>query len=355
MRGDSGGFGAPKKRHLSLVETGDTKSVATSSNKVSTDVEPSYSVHVAATSTATKDMIGPPHRGLEGVRNIAEAVDQWLTVTRLAPTTERTYRTRMHGFKAFIHQQYGEAATPADVTTFDCQKWSARLGNITSGSLRTAQAPPRSFFKWAVKTGLVGRSPWEDVDMPRQNSTVNRYVSDGDLEALWFWAGPLDKTIITMGLHFGMRCIEMERLQATDIRDGADGRLIDIRGKGGGGQITRTLSYVGEGQVLLDYWLQGRRLGPVLPSQQRPESALTAAAISQRVTRLSQVAGLHVMAHDFRHTFAETLVRAGVPINDLAKAMGHSSISTTTRYVGGEAVRSAMGGRRYFTQLVAAA
>ncbi len=337
-------MGGRRRSHLSLVDSDKSE------RKGNLLTRPDVPYGDFRTSpTTTKDMHGPNPGGLEGVPNIATAVNQWLTVTRLAPTTERTYRNRMSNYVAFIHDQHGEHATPRQVTTFDCQRWSARLGAVTSGTQRTAQAPPRSFFRWAAKTGLIDRSPWDDVDMPRQNPTANRYVSDPDLQALWFWAGPLDKTIVTLGLHFGMRCVEMERLQASDIRDGPASRLIDIRGKGGEGQITRTLGFVGEGASMVDLWLRGRRLGPVLPSQQRPDRALTAAAVSQRVTRLSQAASVHVMAHDFRHTFAETLLRSGVDINDLAKAMGHSDIKTTTRYVGGDAVNSAMGGRRYFS------
>ncbi len=44
-------------------------------------------------------------------------------------------------------------------------------------------------------------------------------------------------------------------------------------------------------------------------------------------------AGLpHVRLHDLRHTFASTLVNAGVPLYTVQKLLGHSTITVTQRY-----------------------
>ena len=44
--------------------------------------------------------------------------------------------------------------------------------------------------------------------------------------------------------------------------------------------------------------------------------------------------GFDGASHDFRHTYAVELLKAGVDIRKVSKALGHSSIQTTERYYG---------------------
>ena len=51
------------------------------------------------------------------------------------------------------------------------------------------------------------------------------------------------------------------------------------------------------------------------------------------VVKYGQRAGLEeVTPHTLRHTFARTLLAAGVPLNDVADLLGHSSLDTTRIY-----------------------
>ena len=47
-----------------------------------------------------------------------------------------------------------------------------------------------------------------------------------------------------------------------------------------------------------------------------------------------KVAGItHVRFHDLRHTTATRLIASGVPIEEVARILGHSDVKTTYRYV----------------------
>jgi integrase/recombinase XerD len=50
--------------------------------------------------------------------------------------------------------------------------------------------------------------------------------------------------------------------------------------------------------------------------------------------KVFQLAGIEGSSHDFRHTYAVELLKAGVDIRKVSKALGHSSIQTTERYYG---------------------
>jgi integrase len=48
--------------------------------------------------------------------------------------------------------------------------------------------------------------------------------------------------------------------------------------------------------------------------------------------RVFKAAGIEASSHDFRHTYAIELLKAGVDIRTVSKALGHSSIQVTERY-----------------------
>jgi integrase/recombinase XerD len=46
-----------------------------------------------------------------------------------------------------------------------------------------------------------------------------------------------------------------------------------------------------------------------------------------------QAAGIHLTAHQLRHTFANDLVSAEVPVTSIQKLLGHAWLTTTQSYV----------------------
>ena len=67
---------------------------------------------------------------------------------------------------------------------------------------------------------------------------------------------------------------------------------------------------------------------PVGAKPMHPEAA------SDAFRRLARSAGLTVRLHDLRHTAATLALAAGVPIRDVADALGHSSPSVTLNVYG---------------------
>lgn len=70
----------------------------------------------------------------------------------------------------------------------------------------------------------------------------------------------------------------------------------------------------------------------------RPFSSFSEWEPLKRLTRACEEAGLptagedKIVLHSLRHTFASRLVRAGVPIYEMSKLLGHSSVVTTQRF-----------------------
>lgn len=89
---------------------------------------------------------------------------RWL---RRASTTKTAATMRGYAFNLgrFVEFVGGVAALDA-VTVDNCEDWSVSLG-LEAGSLKSAQAEPRSFFRACVAKGLLDVSPWDSIPNPK--------------------------------------------------------------------------------------------------------------------------------------------------------------------------------------------
>lgn len=60
---------------------------------------------------------------------------------------------------------------------------------------------------------------------------------------------------------------------------------------------------------------------------------LATIGIQKRLEKYRRAAGVHLTAHQLRHSFANDLVSADVPVTSIQKLLGHAWLSTTQTYV----------------------
>ena len=60
---------------------------------------------------------------------------------------------------------------------------------------------------------------------------------------------------------------------------------------------------------------------------------MSTTAIHKRLMRYRKTAGIHMTAHQLRHSFANDLVSAEMPVTSIQKLLGHYWITTTQNYV----------------------
>jgi integrase/recombinase XerD len=60
---------------------------------------------------------------------------------------------------------------------------------------------------------------------------------------------------------------------------------------------------------------------------------MSTTAIHKRLMRYRDQSGVDITAHRLRHTFANDLVSANVPVTTIQKLMGHAWLDTTQTYV----------------------
>lgn len=152
---------------------------------------------------------------------------------------------------------------------------------------------------------------------------------------------PREDLIVTLMLCMGLRRIEVIRLNVADVGD----NWITVRGKGRLGGKLRTVPFHPRFERVLNRWLKKRKT-VVLDAR---EDALLVYRHGKRVSRYSdsgsaidniirivgsRVGIYDVSCHTLRRTFGRMLWRADVPIETIARILGHVSTVQTLRYIG---------------------
>lgn len=144
-----------------------------------------------------------------------------------------------------------------------------------------------------------------------------------------------DRAMILLMVGAGLRIGEVVKLELTDLDPSGTSHLARLRVRG-------------KGQKERVVWLTHEVLGHIQEwLAERPQSAsqhlflnqhgrpLSVAGVQFRLKQHGQKAGVELTAHQLRHTFARRLVENEMPVQSLAKLLGHSQLQTTQRYIDG--------------------
>jgi site-specific recombinase XerD len=139
-----------------------------------------------------------------------------------------------------------------------------------------------------------------------------------------------DRAMFTLMLRCGLRIGEVAELKIGDLYLGELPSRMIIRGKGA---RERTVYLSPEAERDLEKWLAKRpkvRCEHVFISYQQKKLSTT--SINVRINHVRKISGVELTAHRLRHTFADHLLSAGMPITSIQKLMGHRFVETTQNY-----------------------
>lgn len=129
----------------------------------------------------------------------------------------------------------------------------------------------------------------------------------------------------------GLRVSEIVNLRIEDIH--SDRMLIHVRnGKGNKDRFTLLSPRLLD--ELRTYWLSYRPESWLFPGW-RSDKHLSVSSVQRTFNRAKEKAGLQAVdgIHSLRHSFATHLLEAGVDLPTIQRLMGHTSLSTTARYL----------------------
>jgi site-specific recombinase XerD len=154
--------------------------------------------------------------------------------------------------------------------------------------------------------------------------------------------GRRDYAVLKVLSRLGLRAGEVARLRVEDL----DWRLGEIVVHGKGGRVDRLTLPVDVGDAIVAYLEHGRPGWPfreVFLKVRAPEGPISSGCVNAIVREAGRRAGVQgAHAHALRHSAASEMLAMGVPLDEIAQVLRHTSTLTTSIYakLDAEALRS---------------
>lgn len=237
-------------------------------------------------------------------------VDEWLDWLASGSTAQSTLRQRGYLLRAFAREYPLGAVTERDVSDY--------LGQPGRGpdARKSVLGSLRSFYRWGVARGYLEHDPTilarsirvpQGVPKPVPETVLARALANADHET---------RFMLLLGAYAGLRRAEIARLHSDNITE--DGLL--ITGKGG---KTRRIPIHPRLAPYLTFH------GWAFPSPRAKGLPVSPDYVAERVEDVLE----GWTTHSLRHRAATSWYRATKDIRATQMLLGHSSPTTTARYV----------------------
>lgn len=242
----------------------------------------------------------------------------------------------------FFADRSPDRVTAADVLAF--AHGIGKSGRTPSGATVGARlACLSSFYRFAIRMGLLAYNPCDLVERPRTEPAPARGYSADDVRRLLAVvpdteAGRRDRAILLTLVLTGRRRAEVLDLRARDITLDGDNPLYSYRGKGGK-RGRRELPRPAYAAITVSLADVGKEVAAMEPDESlwqagtRP-SGISSATFYSRFRRYQAAAGLRPTGvHILRHSAAKLRRDAGESVEAVSAFLDHSSLAVTTVYL----------------------
>lgn len=243
------------------------------------------------------------------------------------------------------HHQCGLVDATAEMLN-DWQSWlinepDARTGKPRSlTTMRTYTSHARMFYRWLRRNGYREDDPTQDLPMPTIPPSKPRDFPEEDLLLAVRCAPDLERAWLVLAAWLGLRRGEVSRIRREDVRDRDDMPTLRVRGKGGHGEVTRTIPLPAEVLQVLRPYL-GVRHGPIFRRQvrrygDRRDSEMrcyTPDEVGRRIIGYLTSLGMPYSLHWGRHRAITHAIRAGWRPTVVQRLSGHKRLDTLQIYI----------------------
>lgn len=263
-----------------------------------------------------------------------------------SPRTVETYLESVNGLARFAEGQGVTAVR--DVSPALLRNWLAALaanGN-SDGTRFNRYNGVKAFLKWAVADGQLASNPLEGIAPPRPEAKPVAVLTEEQIKDLLRvcrgqgFEEIRDTALIRLLYDTGMRRAEAAGLKGRLAVDGSiegdldlDNNVAVVMGKG---RRIRACPFGIRTAQALGRYLRVRATHPLHHRQELwlgRKGPLTENGMLQALRRRGKQAGIDgLFAHQFRHTWAHSMLRAGMQEGDVQRLAGWRTRDMLSRY-----------------------
>ena len=184
------------------------------------------------------------------------------------------------------------------------------------------------FFKWLHEEGLIPKNPTRNIKVVKALYEQREAFTGTEIELIKeACTSDKQRAMIHFLLTTGCRKGELISVNTSDL-DFRNLKL-EVTGKG---DKTRTVYFDEVTAMWLQRYLKKRKDKNPALFLAKGGKRYSDNAITQMFIRMSEKTGIHIFAHRFRHTLAQTLLDRGMRIEEVQQILGHEKVETTRRY-----------------------
>ena len=272
-------------------------------------------------------------------------IDQFLDYLRYernaSPQTVQTYEESLRAFDSYLtFRDNGLSIDSVDTDLI--RDWMESLmdkGNSASTINKNLSAL-RSFYRFALKRGLVKKDPAHAVTGPKKSKPLPQFLREGEMDRLLDgleWDSSFNnvraRTILILFYETGLRRSELVGLDDKDID--YDAAQLKVTGKRNKQRIVPFGAELAE-QLKSYQAVRQEKFGETSGAMFLSDKGerISGEQVYQIVRKyLSMVTSLKKRSpHVLRHTFATAMLNNGAGLESIKNLLGHASVSTTEIY-----------------------
>ena len=244
----------------------------------------------------------------------------------------RSPKTINH-YKEVLRRMSSELKISArKVTVYHLRSYLTKMKEcgIKDSTLAHYRSVFSSYFTWLFREGLIDKNPIVNLGTIKVPKVTKQVFTDIDMEKMRQSCTCIrDKAMITFLAATGCRVGELVALN----RDQIDFKELEciVHGKG---DKERMVYFDNVTAMHLKKYLDQRKDNCEALFVNRYDMRFAENGIRDLCKRIEEASGVsNVHPHKFRRTFATNAAKRGVPIQSVAKLMGHDNIETTMTYI----------------------
>lgn len=259
--------------------------------------------------------------------NSQQLIDAFIS----AKTAEGLAKSSISLYQYRLNRLYKDIGIPIKKMTADHIK-DYVAGEIDRGIAKTTIKDMErliwQFFRWLRDEELIRQNPTKNIKIVRAPYEQREAFSQTEVQIIKeACTTPRQRALIYFLLSTGCRKSEVISINISNVD--FTNLQVTVVGKG---HKPRIVYFDDVTALMLNRYLKTRKDKNKALFVENGAKRYTVGAITQVMRRLSKKTGIHIFAHRFRHTLAQTLLDRGMRIEEVQQILGHEKIDTTRRY-----------------------